>query len=51
MIYLIVGIVLLLIGGVFFWLNLESPVQTRIPLFTLPIGVALFIVGLVKVLP
>lgn len=51
MIYFILGSILLIVGGVFVWLNNNSPVQTRIPLFTLPIGAVLFIVGLTRVLP
>jgi hypothetical protein len=51
MIYLALGAVFLLIGGAFFWLNLNSPIQTRIPALTLPIGAVLLVVALAKVLP
>jgi hypothetical protein len=51
MVYALSGIVLLLIGGVFFWLNNNSPIQTRIPAVTLPIGAVLAIIGLARVLP
>lgn len=51
MIYLIIGAVCLLVGGIFFWLNSNSPVQTKMPMFLLPMGVALVIVGLAKVFP
>jgi hypothetical protein len=43
---LIVGILCLLIGWLFFWLNCNSPIQTPIPLFTLPVGVVAVLLGL-----
>jgi hypothetical protein len=49
--YLFSGTALLLIGGMFFWLNNNSPIQTRIPLFTLPVGAALVLIGLGRILP
>lgn len=42
----IAGIICLLVGAQFFWLNLNSPIQTRIPVFTLPIGAVLVMLGL-----
>lgn len=51
MIYLLTGAALLAIGAVFYQLNNSSPIQTRIPLFTLPPGAILLIVGLARVLP
>lgn len=43
---LIAGILSLAIGTLFFWLNLNSPIQTRIPAFTLPLGVAMILIWL-----
>lgn len=43
---LIFGIVCLLIGWAFFWLNLNTPIQTRIPAYTLPLGAAAVLLGL-----
>ena len=43
---IIAGVVLLLIGGAFFWLNLNTPIQTRIPAVALPLGVALVMFAL-----
>jgi hypothetical protein len=43
---LIFGIICLLVGWVFFYLNLNSPIQTRIPAFTLPTGAVLVLLGL-----
>ena len=51
MIYLLIGILLLIVGKIYYWLNLNSPFQTRIPLYTLPTGAVLLIVGLARVLP
>ncbi|HET6943352.1 MAG TPA: hypothetical protein VFH89_14445 [Sphingomicrobium sp.] len=42
---LIIGVVRLVIGGAFFWLNLNSPVQTSIPAYAIPIGVILIAVA------
>jgi hypothetical protein len=47
----IAGIVFLLIGWVFFWFNLNSPLQTRIPAFALPIGIVALLLALGRVLP
>lgn len=38
---LIAGIICLLIGGTFYWLNVNTPVQTRIPAVALPLGALL----------
>lgn len=35
---LIAGLLCLLTGGVFFWLNLNTPVQSCIPALALPLG-------------
>jgi uncharacterized protein YhhL (DUF1145 family) len=43
---LALGTVCLLVGWVFFYLNLNSPIQTRIPAFTLPTGAVLVLLGL-----
>jgi TRAP-type C4-dicarboxylate transport system permease small subunit len=43
---LIIGIICLLIAAAFFWLNLNSPVQTPIPAFALPLGIILVAVAL-----
>lgn len=42
----VIGIVALLIGAAFFWLNNNTPVQTRIPALTLPLGAALLLISL-----
>jgi uncharacterized protein YhhL (DUF1145 family) len=47
---LVVGIACLLIGWLFVHLNLNSPIQTRIPLFTLPTGAVLVLLGLGRLL-
>lgn len=41
---LIAGVILLVFGGVFFWLNLNSPVQTCIPALAIPAGLC-FLIG------
>lgn len=51
MIYFLVGAASLVVGAVFFWLNITTPIQTRIPAFALPIGAALLLIGLGRVLP
>jgi hypothetical protein len=38
---LIIGIICLLVGGAFYWLNVKSPLQTPIPAATLPVGALL----------
>jgi hypothetical protein len=43
---LIGGIACLLIGWLFVYLNLNSPIQTRIPLYTLPLGFVAVLLGL-----
>lgn len=35
---IVTGILSLLLGGAFYWLNLNSPVQTCIPAVLLPFG-------------
>lgn len=40
------GIVFLLIAGVFFYLNIHSPVQTFIPIIAGPIGIIFLLIGL-----
>jgi hypothetical protein len=49
--YAICGVVFLVIGAMFFWFNNNSPLQTPIPAFALPVGAVLLIIGLTKVLP
>jgi hypothetical protein len=48
---LTLGIACLLIGAAFFWLNLNSPIQTRIPAFTLPVGAVALLLWLGRILP
>lgn len=43
---LIIGVITGLIGWAFFWLNLNSPVQTRIPAILWPISIICFAVAL-----
>jgi CDP-diglyceride synthetase len=47
---LIGGVVCVLVGAAFFWLNNNSPIQTRIPLYTLPIGFVAVLLGLGKLI-
>lgn len=42
----ILGGVSMLIGAGFYWLNLNSPVQTCIPVVCLPLGLALLLIAL-----
>jgi hypothetical protein len=43
---LIVGAACLLVGSAFFWLNLNTPYQTRIPLYVFPTGAVAVLLGL-----
>jgi hypothetical protein len=47
---LIFGIICLLIGWLFFWLNNNSPIQTPFPAFLLPIGAVAVLLGLGRLL-
>ena len=40
----ILSVLCLLGGGVFFWLNLNSPVQTPYPAILVPVGIVLLAV-------
>jgi hypothetical protein len=43
---IVAGVFLLLVAWVFFWMNLNTPIQTRIPIFAGPIGLALIFFAL-----
>lgn len=43
---IVVGIVLLLIGWLYFYLNNNSPIQTRVPAYCLPAGAVCLLLGI-----
>lgn len=47
---IIIGALLLAIGGLFYWLNNNSPVQTPVPMVALPLGAVLAMLGIGSVL-
>jgi hypothetical protein len=42
----IAGVVLLVVGWAFYWLNLNTPVQTCIPAVALPLGAGLILIAI-----
>jgi hypothetical protein len=43
---IVCGVVCLLIGGGFYWLNTNTPVQTCIPVITIPLGLVCLVLAL-----
>jgi hypothetical protein len=42
----VLGVLSLAVGGAFYWLNLNSPIQTCIPALALPVGAVLLLIAL-----